>query len=67
MQLQLATVRVGELAKRLLVSRTGVRERPLGHDGSLAQRLPFTRIVTNNTVGVQKSSVSSSQSSCLTE
>jgi hypothetical protein len=66
-QLQLATVRVGELAKRLLVPLARACERPLDHDGILAQDLPFKGIVRNNTVGVRKSSVSSSQRLCLNE
>jgi hypothetical protein len=52
LQLQLATVGVGELAKRLLVPRAGAGERAVGHDGTLAQRVPFNRIVTKNPAGV---------------
>ena len=67
MQLQLATVRVGQLAKRLLVSRTGAGERLLDHARSLAQPVPFNSIVTNNTTGTGKSSVSSSHRAGLNE
>jgi hypothetical protein len=46
--LELAPVGVGELAKRLLVARSRTRQQSLAHDAILASPVPFVAITTND-------------------
>lgn len=56
MQLQLAAMRVGQLAKRVLVAASGTREQLLAHDAILALRVPFAGITGNDADCAKKGS-----------